>query len=176
MASMGYGLAGALGASYAFPERRTILIEGDGGFAQNIQELGTLQQSNHPVKVFIFDNGGYASIRMTQLNYFDGNYIGCDSKTGLGLPDWSFIAKAYGLDFMILKNGFERNPEFLEIYQSNQPAFFIVPIQENQTYFPKLNSRILDNGLMETNPLHLMSPDLDERISGQVFKYLEVEN
>jgi acetolactate synthase-1/2/3 large subunit len=176
MASMGYGLAGALGASYAFPERRTILIEGDGGFAQNIQELGTLQQSNHPVKVFIFDNGGYASIRMTQLNYFDGNYIGCDSKTGLGLPDWSFIAKAYGLDFMILKNGFEKNPEFLEIYQSNQPAFFIVPIQENQTYFPKLNSRILDNGLMETNPLHLMSPDLDERISGQVFKYLEVEN
>ena len=175
MASMGYGLAGAIGASYAFPGRKTILIEGDGGFAQNLQELGTLQQSNHPVKVFIFNNGGYASIRMTQLNYFEGNYIGCDLKTGLGLPDWSFIAKGYGLDFMVLQNGFERNSEFLEIFQSSQPAIFIVPIQEDQTYFPKLSSRILADGMMETNPLHLMSPELEKGIRDQVFKYLEPE-
>jgi acetolactate synthase-1/2/3 large subunit len=175
MASMGYGLAGALGASYAFPGKRTILIEGDGGFAQNLQELGTLQESNHPVKIFIFDNEGYASIRMTQLNYFDGNYIGCDKKTGLGLPDWSFIAKSYGLDFMILQNGFEVDPRFLEVFQSKLPAIFIVPIQEDQTYFPKLNSRIVADGMMETNPLHLMSPELEKNIGDQVFRFLELE-
>jgi acetolactate synthase-1/2/3 large subunit len=112
---------------------------------------------------------------MTQLNYFEGNYIGCDKKTGLGLPDWSFIAKSYRIDYMNLQNGFEGDPRFLEIFQSKHPALFIVPIQGDQTYFPKLSSRIVADGMMETNPLHLMSPELEKSVSNQVFRFLELE-
>lgn len=65
MASMGYGLGGAIGATFKTGSR-VIHIEGDGGFAQNLQELGTVSVNNLPIKIFIFDNGGYASIRMTQ--------------------------------------------------------------------------------------------------------------
>ncbi len=81
---MGYGLSGAIGAAES-TQSRTILIEGDGGFAQNLQELGTLAAQRLNVKVFIFSNSGYASIRMTQRNYFDGAYLGCDVER-----DWDF--------------------------------------------------------------------------------------
>jgi acetolactate synthase-1/2/3 large subunit len=88
LASMGYGLSGAIGAAYANPNKRVILVEGDGGFAQNLQELGTAVVSGAALKIFIYSNNGYASIRMTQRNYFYGSYVGCDSSTVLGLPDW----------------------------------------------------------------------------------------
>jgi acetolactate synthase-1/2/3 large subunit len=88
LASMGYGLAGAIGAALADRNRKTILVEGDGGFAQNLQELATVSVQNLNLKMFIFANNGYASIRMTQKNYFNGAYLGCDIESGLGFPDW----------------------------------------------------------------------------------------
>ena len=86
LAAMGYGLSMAIGASLAFPDRRTILTEGDGGFVQNLQELATVQVNDLNLKMFIHSNEGYASIRMTQKNYFGGEYLGCDVRTGLGFP------------------------------------------------------------------------------------------
>ena len=71
------------GAAFAAPNRRTFLVEGDGGFTQNLQELGTVSVNHLNLKIFIFDDNGYASIRMTQKNYFGGRYVGCDVNTGL---------------------------------------------------------------------------------------------
>ena len=93
LASMGYGLSGAIGASFANRGTKTILVEGDGGFAQNLQEIGTVEINHLNLKMFIFSNQGYASIRTTQKSYFDGNYLGCDRNTGLGFPDWELIFK-----------------------------------------------------------------------------------
>src|SRR5204863_3096570 len=60
LASMGYGLSGAIGAAIAGGSRRTILVEGDGGFAQNMQELGTVAVNRLNLKMFIFDDQGHA--------------------------------------------------------------------------------------------------------------------
>ena len=67
---MGYGLAGAIGAALANTTKRTFLVEGDGGFAQNMQEIGTVVANQLNLKIFIFDNQGYGSIRSNQRNYF----------------------------------------------------------------------------------------------------------
>ena len=99
LASMGYGLSASIGAALTNKKKNVILFEGDGGFIQNLQEIGTLSQNDLKIKIFIFYDEGYASIRMTQKNYFNGNYIGCDLKTGLGLPNWKFLAKTYKLNF-----------------------------------------------------------------------------
>ncbi len=99
LASMGYGLSGAIGAALANPRRQVVLSEGDGGFAQNLQELGTLAATGANLKVFVLDNNGYASIRMTQRNYFGGAWVGCDAQTGLGLPNWEVLARAYRIPF-----------------------------------------------------------------------------
>jgi acetolactate synthase I/II/III large subunit len=160
LASMGYGLSGSIGAAMAHPDQRTILVEGDGGFAQNLQEIGTVSVNSLNLKIFIFDDNGYASIRMTQKNYFGGNYIGCDIKSGLGLPDWEHLFTAYQVPVMRINKGFDTEASFHELFTSKGPAAFIVSVDPEQTYFPKIMSRITESGTMESNPLHLMSPDL----------------
>jgi len=161
LASMGYGLSGAVGAAIS-TKRRTILIEGDGGFAQNIQELGTLVRQNLLVKIFLFSNRGYASIRMTQRNYFNGAYLGCDLETGLGLPNWRLISEAFGINYKMLDDTSNWERDLISTLESPNPEFVEIKIDPEQTYFPKISSRILDNGTMVSNPLHLMSPDLSD--------------
>ena len=174
LASMGYGLSGAIGAAYANPNKRVILVEGDGGFAQNLQELGSAVVSGAALKIFIYSNNGYASIRMTQRNYFDGAYIGCDISTGLGLPDWVKLFQAYGIETIEMNSDSFTDPKFLAAMDDSSIRAFLVPIDPEQTYFPKITSKVLMNGQMESNPLHLMTPDLTDEIQLVVFKYLEV--
>jgi len=172
LAAMGYGLGGALGASLANRETRTILVEGDGGFMQNLQELGTVSANQLNLKIFLFENGGYASIRMTQINYFDGHYVGCDTNTGLGIPKWDLIFAAYGIPVIRVGNGFQQDEDFLRHFNSIGAAAFLVKIDPKQTYFPKITSRVTANGSMESNPLHLMSPELPAETAAKVFRYL----
>jgi len=174
LASMGYGLAGAIGAAMALPSRRTILVEGDGGFAQNLQDLGTVAINALNLKMFIFENEGYASIRMTQRNYFDGAYVGCDRTTGLGFPDWQLLASAYGIASLELSANFQQSSQFVDLFNSRGPVLFRVPIHPEQTYFPKITSRVSASGSMESAPLHLMSPDLPEETAREVFRFLPV--
>lgn len=172
LASMGYGLSGAIGAALANPGRTVFLTEGDGGFAQNVQELGTLQAQSLPVKVFLMSNGGYASIRMTQRNYFGGAWIGCDQATGLGLPEWRAVAAAYGIPYARMDADETLGGAVGALLASDGPAFIEVPIDPEQTYFPKIMSAVQPDGSMRSNPLHLMSPDLPEDVAARVFPHL----
>lgn len=172
LASMGYGLAGAIGASLAHPGRRTLLVEGDGGFAQNLQELATVAVNRLPIKTFIFANNGYGSIRMTQKNYFGGAYLGCDIETGLGFPDWELLFQSFGIPCMTLEKDWAKNKTVLEALSSSEAHGFIVPIDPLQTYWPKITSRMVEGGGMESNPLHMMSPDLSPEIFVRVTKFL----
>jgi acetolactate synthase-1/2/3 large subunit len=172
LASMGYGLAGAIGAAIANPDKPIILVEGDGGFAQNLQELGTSISQGLSLKIFIYSNEGYASIRMTQRNYFDGAYMGCDISTGLGLPDWEHIAKAYGCTFSVLNLDYMASEEFHAELLDDICRLYIVPIDPEQTYFPKISSSLGVNGQMLSDPLHLMTPQLPESISKRIFRYI----
>jgi acetolactate synthase-1/2/3 large subunit len=172
LASMGYGLSGAIGAAIAFSNKRTILIEGDGGFAQNMQEIGTVKNRNLNLKMFIASNKGYASIRTTQKAYFNNNYVGCDDETGLGLPDWQKIFEAYGIRTMHLNSSNEFSVEFQEALNSDGPFAFIIDLDPDQLYFPKLTSRVMPDGRMESNPLHLMTPPLNPDLSAKILKWL----
>jgi acetolactate synthase-1/2/3 large subunit len=172
LAAMGYGLSGAIGTALACPGRRTVLFEGDGGFAQNLQEIGTAAVNRLDLKIFIFDDAGYASIRMTQKNYFQGGYVGCDIRTGLGMPDWQHIFAAYGVRSTPVGPGFAQDPAFRAAFDAPGVDAFIVRIDPEQTYFPKISSRVTPDGSMASEPLHRMSPPLDAAILSEVGKYL----
>lgn len=107
--AMGYGIPQSIGACLASGRRRTILVNGDGGFQMNIQELETVQRLNLPIKFFYLNNGGYATIRATQRKYFEGRYVASNPASGLTLPDIGRIAEAY----LIRSNRIEE-PEELE--------------------------------------------------------------
>ena len=161
LASMGYGLSGAIGAAIAGRGARTILIEGDGGFAQNMQELGTVAINQLNLKMFIFDDQGHASIRMTQRSYFGGKYLGCDTSSGLGLPLWDKLFDAWDIPVMRLPLDFTDDAEFQSRMTAPGPSVFIVPIDPEQTYFPKISSRITASGSMESNLIDRMTPEVD---------------
>jgi len=174
LASMGYGLSGAIGAAFANPRKRIIHFEGDGGFAQNIQEIGTVGINDLNIKMFIWENNGYASIRMTQLNYFAGRYIGCDRSSGLGLPNLTKLFKMYDIPVYTLDSniGVSDDQRVQALLRENGPAAFIVPIHPEQTFYPKISSRISREGGMESAPIHLMTPELDEKDWLKVSRYL----
>lgn len=173
MASMGYGLSGAIGASLANTLQRTFLFEGDGGFAQNLQELGTAAINNLNLKMFIFANDGYASIRTTQRNYFDGAWIGCDKSTFLGLPELEKLANVYDIPYVKLNENFIEQQELFQALKQTGPVLIEVPIDPKQTYLPKITSSVQSDGSMKSNPLHLMDPPLAEESINKFLKYLK---
>jgi len=183
LASMGYGLCGAIGAALANPGRQVLLNEGDGGFAQNVQELGTLAVTGAKLKVFLMVNNGYASIRMTQRNYFNGAWIGCDATTGLGLPNWEDLARAYQIPYARLEVGPGVDGGDLgalldasgvrALLEADGPALIEVPIDPEQTYYPKISSAVQPDGSMKSNPLHRMSPLLPAEVEERVLIHLK---
>jgi acetolactate synthase-1/2/3 large subunit len=74
--------------------------------------------------------------------------------------------------FSIDEDTFDSN-NYIEEFEKIGIAAFIVKINPEQKYFPKMSSRVLENGSMESNPLHMMTPELSEELSRKVFKYID---
>jgi acetolactate synthase-1/2/3 large subunit len=173
LASMGYALPGAIGASFSDRKRRVIVIDGDGGFAQSISELGTLVQNLLPIKIFLFDNKGYGSIRNTQTNLFSDNGIGTDRETGLGLPNWRGLFESFGIEVFDINSVRTIDEEISLSLNSHLPVAYIVRLDPEQKFFPRVGSRMDANGILSSDPLHLMTPQLPLDVAKRVFKYLE---
>jgi acetolactate synthase-1/2/3 large subunit len=171
LGSMGIGIAGAIGAAKA-NGNVTWLIDGDGGILQNIQELATVNQLELPIKIIVLNNGGYGSIRSTQRKYFNGNYIGCDSATGLGQPNFEFLAKAFGIDYLRISNVSQIKPS-MDHLTSTKPVLIEVFISQEQPFLPKIDSVLNSDGSMKSAPLHEMFPPIDKEIRLKVLRYLE---
>ncbi|MDE6874895.1 MAG: thiamine pyrophosphate-binding protein [Lachnospiraceae bacterium] len=96
---MGYALPGAVGVSIARGKGEALCIVGDGSLQMNIQELQTCVTQKLPVKIFVWNNGGYATIYGHQKGIFKGRFVGVDEASGLMLPPLEKIACAYGLEY-----------------------------------------------------------------------------
>ena len=171
-AAMGYGLSGALGAALANPERRIYLVEGDGGFLQNMQELVVAAKHTNNLGIFLWVNNGYASIRMTQKTYFGGAWLGCDTESGLGFPNWELLIESFGLPCATMgPDGFA--DEQLQAFMAAHGTYAVlVPIDPAQTYLPKISSSITASGSMQSNPLHLIGPALPDHLYREVAPHL----
>ena len=91
----------------------------------------------------------------------------------MGLPDWEKIFAAYNIPVTKLT---DQNLDFdaiRKILLSKGPQGFIVELDPEQLFFPKVTSRVLDSGAMKTNPIHLMSPKLSEIESKKYLKYVK---
>lgn len=172
-ASMGYGLASAAGAAFANPSRRVILTEGEGGFSQNLQELALLKRHQLNIKMFIFDNNGYASIRATQRKFFKGDYIGCDPNTGLDFPDWIKLFGAYNIPCRYLMQS-ENNPDCIRMLlsQTSGPEAWIISVDPEQSNWPAVATRLTEDGSLKSEPIYRMLPELPPDILKSVGKYL----
>jgi len=158
---MGFGIPAALGACLASGGRRTISIDGDGGFIMNIQELETLRRLSLPVKIFILNNEGYGSIRSSQRNYFKGHYVASDPASGVTLPSWQAVAQSYGLPFLRIANHDELQSVAAQALEHPGPVVCEVIIPTDQPSLPRVTSRQRVDGSLVSSPMEDMAPFLD---------------
>ena len=159
-ASMGYGLPAAIGAAFADAGRTVVCFEGDGSIQMNIQELQTLLNYKLPVKLLVYNNGGYLSIKTTQRAFFNGRFMGSEAGSGVILPSFEKIAAAYGLPYFRLKNNQELDAKLPEIFATEGPALVEVMLDPFEKLGPKAASKKLPDGTMVSAPLEDMAPFL----------------
>ncbi len=162
LGSMGFGLPYAIGACIACNERRTVLINGDGAFQLNIQELKTLERLNLPIKIFVWLNDGYASIRNMQRNNFEGFYVASGPTSGLEMPDIEKVSNAYGIKTYHIKRNSDVEDKLRTILIEPGPSLCVVDVDPNEVVSPKSVAKRMPDGSMISMPLDNMWPYLDE--------------
>ena len=162
LSSMGYGLPAAIGAAVAHPGHRIVCNNGDGGFVMNIQDLATIKYHKFPIKFFILNNGGYATIVATQTNVFDKHFVGCDENSGLAIGNIKAIAEAYGIKTFSITNNSEIDKIVSEVLAYDGPALCDVHVSITQPIVPRQANYKTPEGQMASRPLEDMKPLLPE--------------
>lgn len=158
LGSMGFGLPYALGSCLANGRKRTILINGDGAFQLNIQELETIVRLQLPIKIFIWNNGGYASIRSMQNNTFEGHQVASGETSGLSMPNISKIANAYGIPTEQIRNNKELENKLPKILSDNTLMLCEIFIAQDDVVSPRTRTFRKADGTMESSKLEQMWP------------------
>lgn len=154
-ASMGYDLPAAIGAAVADPEATVVCLAGDGSIQMNIQELETIGRLKLNVKVVVFDNEGYLSIKSSQANFFK-RFTGCGPESGVGFPDFAAIARAYGLPAIRIEGAkSDWREELAREIARPGPGLVHAKVDPAQGFEPRMSSRKLPDG-------RIVSPELED--------------
>lgn len=158
LGAMGYGLPAAIGACFANGRKPMVAVESDGSLQLNIQELATLRGFNLPICLVVMNNGGYASIRNTQRNYFESRYVGTGPEAGLWMPDLEEVARAYHLPFIRIRDVSELAQGLVEAVAQPRPMIVEVILMSDEALSPKVAAIPQMDGSMTSMPLEDMSP------------------
>ena len=172
---MGFAIPGSIGLCLAGGRKRTICVDGDGGFQFNIQELETVARLNLPIKFFVLNNNGYASIRASQTNYFGHASIGCDARTGLTIPDISRVAASYGLKTAVIEDQSDLHTDVRRVLDTSGPVVCDVRVIPEEARAPRVSSMQRPDGSMVSKPLEDMWPFLEreEFLSNMIVRPLD---
>ena len=134
----------AIGAYYSRKNLKSNLIclTGEGGLQMNIQELATIMHNKIPIKIFIFNNGGYLTIKQTQNLGFGGRIMGADNNSGLSFPDYKKIAKSHNIFYKKIKNHKNLKTQIKKILNQKDAVICELIMDPNEEQIPKaINKR-----------------------------------
>jgi acetolactate synthase-1/2/3 large subunit len=135
---MGYGLPGAIGASFARPGQHIICMSGDGSLQMSIQELATLARHQLPVKILLFNNHGHAMVRQTQEMWLDGNYYATSAEGGLPDPDFVAIARAFGIRSETLTLNADIGAALRDMLADDKPCLLNIELDPDHRVVPQV--------------------------------------
>ncbi len=160
-AAMGYCLPAAIGVCIASGRRKTVLVTGEGSLQMNIQEFQTIVHNKLPIIIFVMNNQGYHSIRMTQNTYFGKPLVGVGEESGdLSFPDLQKISYAYGISFRRCESSADIDDAISWALSQNSACICEMMLSKEQITEPKAASKRLENGKMVSAPLEDMAPFL----------------
>ena len=175
LGAMGTGLPGTIGACLASGRRRTVCVNGDGGFQLNIQELETVRRLNLPIKYFVLCNGGYASIIAMQRNHFQGRLVGSEPSSRLTLPELGPVARAFGIPAIEVDDHAALRRTVRQVLSHDGPMVCAVRTSADQPVAPRAKSVMRPDGSMVSRPMEDMWPFLprDEFLANMIVAPLE---
>jgi len=155
---MGYGMPAMIGAYMASDRRPFVGVESDGSLMMNLQEMQTIASAKLPLRLFLFNNNGYASIRNTQRNYFDGRYVGSGAAGKLDMPDFVALAKTFGWDAFRIEDAADLHAGIQKALTWRGPLLVDVRVVNDEALFPKSAAMPQADGSIVSMPLEDMSP------------------
>ena len=161
LASMGWGLPASVGASFGTDEGKVVLIAGEGGLMMTIGDLATIMHHNLPVKLFIFNNGGYLTIKQTQEAGFDSEYMGINNDSGISFPNFKDIAAAHHISYLRVEDQINLAKKVKNVVTSDGPFICELIMDHDQAQAPKIMKRKLPDGTMSQAPIEDLHPFLD---------------
>ena len=143
-APMGYGLPAAIGAYYG-SKKNIICIEGDGSIMMNLQELETIKHHNLPIKIFIINNNGYLSIRLTQNSFFDGNLVATDNTSGVSIPSFRNIAQCFDYSYYSIKDNSNIDKVLTNVFKDPNRSIIEIFSDPDELHEPKVKAKGIDS-------------------------------
>jgi acetolactate synthase-1/2/3 large subunit len=160
LGAMGYAIPMAIAVATANPGREIIAVDGDGGFMFNIQELETIRRLQLPIKFFVLNNDGYASIRASQKAYFGEAKLGSDKSNGLTVPNLTQVGAAFGLSSAVIKNQENLRADIRRVLAMEGPVVCDVIVVPDEMRAPRLQSYQKPDGSFVSKPLEDLFPFL----------------
>ncbi len=160
---MGYCLPACIGVAIAL-NKPIISVEGEGSFMLNLQELEVLKYHNLDIKIFIVNNQGYHCIRQTQKTFFNSNFVGESSSSGISFPNFEKVVNAFDIKYYKLENINQCEQKLNDILLEKGPAIIEVIVDKDMEIMPNNISEIKLDGKMVSKPLEDMYPFLDREV------------
>lgn len=162
---MGFALPGCVGVAVARGSHSDVIgLVGDGSLQMNIQEFQTIAHHGYPIKLFVWNNNSYCSIRLQQNGVFNGRLLGCDQSSGISFPDLAQLIPAYGLRYFSVNEDGKLKTVIAQMLAYEGPAVCEVFGDEHESVRPMVKiNKVLDDGQTIYNPLHRMTPLIEDK-------------
>jgi acetolactate synthase-1/2/3 large subunit len=134
LGTMGYGLPAGIGAKFAAPDRKVVVVSGDGSIQMNIQELGTAVQYNVDIKVIILNNYFLGMVRQWQEKFYQERY----SYSAMSVPNFVMLAEAYGARGFRIEKQSELAGTMKEAFNTPGPVLIDVVIPKEEAVMPMI--------------------------------------
>jgi acetolactate synthase-1/2/3 large subunit len=134
LGTMGYGLPAGIGAKFAAPDRRVVVVSGDGSIQMNIQELATAVQYNVDLKIVIMNNRYLGMVRQWQEKFYQERY----SYSEMSVPDFVTLAKAYNAKGFRIEKPSELASTMKEAFETPGPVLIDVVIPKEEAVMPMI--------------------------------------
>ncbi len=160
--SMGWCVPSAISCCIASGKRRTLVLEGDGSLQHNLQELALIRTYGLPLKLFVLNNGGYASIYGMQRNNFHCRFAGCNAQSGVRFPDLRAIARIYDLPYFRIESNREISDVLERIMANDEPCLCELIASVDFDEIPKSMTIANPDGTFTSSRLENLYPFVSE--------------
>ena len=151
LGTMGFGLPAAMGAQFACPDRTVVLVNGDGGFMMNVQELATVARCKLPIKIVLLDNACLGMVRQWQELFHAERYSEIDLSDN---PDFAALARVFGIPASRIDHRDQVDEALATLLASDGPALLHVAIDARANVWPLVPPNNANSNMLDSNPAH----------------------